>query len=72
MSDKIVNRVVGIDLVLHDYCAFCPDFEVEVEKIDITILDDPSKRVQTWIKCENSEKCARLKARLEKEVVHGS
>ena len=70
MSNKIVNRVDGIEMILHEYCDFCPDFEVEVDKTDITSASDPAKRTQTWIRCGNSEKCARLKERLEKEISH--
>lgn len=70
MSDRITNNVDGIDIILHDHCAFCPDFEVEVEKTDITSVSDLTERTQTWISCQNAEKCVRLKARLEKEMVY--
>lgn len=30
----------GMELRVKDYCAFCPDFEADVDKVDITVLAD--------------------------------
>ncbi len=57
----------GIDLRVKEYCAFCPDFEADVEKVDITVMMDKTQKVLTTIRCENAEKCERLYERI-KEV----
>lgn len=56
----------GIDLILFDYCAFCPDFETDIEKIDVTTFGDKTRRVTTSIRCRNASKCERLLERLDK------
>lgn len=28
----------GMELRVKDYCAFCPDFDADVDKVDITVL----------------------------------
>lgn len=48
----------GIELRVADYCAFCGDFEPDVEKIDASRLSDKAPRVLTTIRCENAKKCA--------------
>ena len=33
----------GIFLNVNDYCAFCPEFEAHVEKVDITEIGDKTR-----------------------------
>lgn len=47
----------GMELRVKDYCAFCPDFEADVDKVDITVLADQTQKVLTTIRCEHAEKC---------------
>ena len=47
----------GMELRVKDYCAFCPDFEADVDKVDITVLADRTQRALTTIRCEHAEKC---------------
>lgn len=47
----------GIEVRVADYCAFCGDFEPDVEKIDASRLSDKAPRVLTTIRCENAKKC---------------
>ena len=34
----------GMELRVKDYCAFCPDFEADVDKVDITVLADQTQK----------------------------
>lgn len=55
----------GFTLLLQDFCAYCPDFEPEVEKINRrTSFDDPL-RCYTNIRCQNRIRCARIAENLE-------
>lgn len=47
----------GFSLILNDYCAYCPDFEPEVNKIDVGDFAFPH-RAFIDIRCRNAEKCA--------------
>ena len=55
----------GMELRVKDYCAFCPDFEADVDKVDITVLADRTQRALTTIRCEHAEKCERIYGRLQ-------
>lgn len=57
----------GIDLIVKSYCAFCPDFEADVEKANITVMMDPTERALTTIRCTNAKKCERIYERLRRE-----
>lgn len=59
----------SFELQLQNYCEFCPDFEPEVEKIEITVMADPTQKVLTSIKCEHRGRCERIMARA-KEMTH--
>lgn len=59
----------GIDLRVEPYCAFCPYFEPDMEKIDITVAMDTTKKTLTTIRCERSNICEQVSARI-KEVEH--
>ena len=37
----------GMELRVKDYCAFCPDFDADVDKVDITVLADRTQRALT-------------------------
>ena len=55
----------GMELRVNDYCAFCPDFEADVDKVDITVLADRTQRALTTIRCEHAEKCERIYGRIQ-------
>ena len=43
----------GMELRVKDYCAFCPDFDADVDKVDITVLDyqmHPRRKVRKNIR----------------------
>ena len=46
----------GMELRVKDYCAFCPDFDADVDKVDITVLADRTQRALTTIRCIHAEK----------------
>jgi len=60
----------GFDLRLEPYCAYCPNFEPDVEKIDVTVAIDKTQRVLTTIRCEHRNVCERVSQRI-KEVENG-
>lgn len=60
-------NIDGFTLLLQDFCAYCPDFEPEIEKIDCWYLDDDTKYC-TNIRCKSQRKCARIAANLEKRL----
>ena len=62
-----MSKESGIELRVESYCTFCPDFEVEVTKMDVTMAMDSTRRVLTTIKCKNTAKCERLYERLRSE-----
>lgn len=57
-------NIDGFTLLLQDFCAYCPDFEPEVEKIDCTSFGE-TKRYCTNIRCQNRKRCARIAENLE-------
>lgn len=61
----------GMELRVKDYCAFCPDFEADVDKADITVLADRTQRVLTTIRCEHAGKCERIYGRIYGRIQEG-
>lgn len=55
----------GMELRVKDYCAFCPDFDADVDKVDITVLADRTQRALTTIRCRHAEKCERIYGRIQ-------
>lgn len=55
----------GMELRVKDYCAFCPDFEAHVEKVDITEIGDKTRKVLTTINCEYAGRCERMYKRIQ-------
>ena len=64
-GNKEVRMDNGMELRVKDYCAFCPDFEADVDKVDITVLADRTQRALTTIRCEHAEKCERIYGRIQ-------
>lgn len=56
----------GFNLDLHNFCSYCGDFEPNVEKIETTMLGEMAKSHITTIKCENADKCARIRENLKR------
>ena len=54
-------------MLLNDYCSYCPNFEPEVEKIDVTILGEATRYINN-IKCVREETCARIVENLESRI----
>lgn len=51
--DRLAN--LGFTLGVHDFCAFCPDFEPELEQVDCSTYGDQHdglKKVLNIIRCE--------------------
>lgn len=49
----------GFNLLLQDFCSYCPDFVPEVEKIDCTSFGEAVRYVNN-IRCVNRKKCSRI------------
>lgn len=60
----------GFDLSIKPYCAFCPHFKPDVEKIDITVISDKIPRTLTAIRCEHRVLCEQINERMT-EVANG-
>lgn len=60
-------NIDGFNLLLQDFCSYCPDFEPEVEQIDYSPLCEPNRCVNN-IQCANANKCSRIVENLEKRV----
>lgn len=52
-------NIEGYELFLKDYCSYCPNFEPEVEKIDVTSFGEATRYMNN-IRCKNRRKCARI------------
>ena len=57
----------GFNLLLQDFCSYCPDFSPEVEKIDCTSFAESTRYVNN-IRCVNRKKCSRIAENLEKKI----
>lgn len=57
-------KIDGFTLLLQDFCAYCPDFEPEIKKIECTSLGE-STRYITNIRCQNRKRCDRIAENLE-------
>lgn len=62
-------EVPGFNLLLQDFCEYCPEFEPEIEKINCMSLDDGC-RFFTNIRCANRKKCACMAKHIERRVQH--
>ena len=59
--------IPGFTLLLQDFCADCPDFEPELEKIEYScVMRAPN--CQNNIRCINRKRCARIAANIQKRV----
>lgn len=58
----------GFCLRLKDYCSNCEDFEVEDMVIDASRAMDGRFYCSHIIKCKNSDKCERIRERLEERI----
>ena len=59
--------IPGFTLLLQDFCAYCPDFEPEIEKIEYScVMRAPN--CQNNIRCINRKRCARIAANIQKRV----
>lgn len=57
----------GFELCLEDYCAYCPNFEPEVEQIDVTSCGEAPRYINN-IRCVNRQECARIAENLENKI----
>ena len=62
--------VDGFELLLQDFCSYCPNFEPDVEQIDCTSFGDAPKYINN-IRCINRQKCARIVGNLENKINAG-
>lgn len=60
-------NIDGFNLLLEDFCSYCPDFVPEVEKINCSSFDETNRYVNN-IRCVNSKKCSRIAENLEKRI----
>lgn len=56
--------VPGFTLLLQDFCAYCADFEVEVESFNYTELSGLPKSVHD-IRCKHRKRCETIAENLK-------
>lgn len=60
-------NIDGFNLLLQDFCSYCPCFSPEVEKLNCTAFGGATRYVNN-IRCENRNKCSRIAENLEKKI----
>ena len=60
-------EVNGFTLILQDFCSYCPNFEPEVEKIDVTSFGEATRYMNN-IRCKNRRKCDRIAQNMENKI----
>lgn len=60
-------NIDGFNLLLQEFCSYCPDFSPEVEKIDVTSFGEATRYVNN-IRCVNRNKCSRIVENLENRI----
>ena len=60
-------NIDGFNLLLQDFCSFCPELVPEVEKIYCSFFDEQNRYVNN-IRCVNRKKCSKIAENLEKRI----
>lgn len=60
--------ISGFELLLHDFCEFCPDFFPELEKTEYSSLDG-SVSCKTSIRCKNRRHCESIAINIRNQVM---
>lgn len=63
--------IKGFNLLLQDFCEYCPDFDVEVEQYQINKSWEDSEKCQTNIRCKNRKRCAKIAETIERHIKNG-
>lgn len=58
-----MSELSSFNLVLEPYCNYCPNFEAEIKKQDITSIGDKHEKTFTTIQCEHANKCRQVTER---------
>lgn len=61
----------GFQLMLQNYCSYCPNFEPEVDKVDCTLLGDSASKTMNNIRCQHEAKCANIARHMKGDSNHG-
>ena len=60
-------KIEGFELFIENHCTYCPNFEPEVEQIEITSYGEAPRYINN-IRCVNSRKCDRIVENLENRI----
>lgn len=63
--------IKGFNLLLQDFCEYCPDFDVEIEKRQISKSWESCVEYQTNIRCKNRKRCAKIAETIERHIKNG-
>lgn len=61
-------KIEGFHLKLNDFCSYCPEFEPEIEKADISNYGEKPKYVNN-IYCKHMKRCEMIAENIKN---HGS
>lgn len=61
------RSIAGFQLMLEPYCANCPNFEAEVEKLDCATVGATPKTMNN-IRCQNERRCVNIAENMKGRV----
>lgn len=61
--------IPGFNLLLQDFCDYCPDFKAEVETIEGGAISEGVPRAYHNIRCSHAKCCARIAKNISKRVM---
>lgn len=61
-------EIPGFKLELNEFCANCPDFDVDVEKHGTMVIGGNGGKHITFISCKNRRRCEQIAANIRAQV----
>ncbi|MBS5285143.1 MAG: hypothetical protein ACLRVB_05595 [Blautia sp.] len=63
-------QVDGFNLLLQDFCEYCPDYEPVAETItECFDWETGAPKATHNIRCKNAKRCARMAANIRRQVI---
>ncbi len=58
----------GFQLLLNNFCSYCPDFAPELEQEDCTMLGDSTPKTMNNIRCQHERRCVNIAENMKGQV----